>query len=302
MKLTYRNLFTDKNKIDYSVVKNGSSQFLCLQGKKTAESRIKKAYMCASFFYPELKEHFPEPISFNSDDENNLCTALFSYSESGFLTDFLSVVPREWQYATGRKLGRILKEMHSVSLTKSQNDKAVSRHERFMENLAEYISALPHFKNDKYALEALSQRFDNFGVFRTVMRYGSLNHGKVLITRDSSLIMLPSYTFGPGDACEDFAMLEFETAGLYPLFCAGVVDGYFSGVIPSVFWTRFALYCAMYSLWKSGKIASKSKAMFIKMQQNVDRIRDDFSDFQKPIPKWYSVAELKTIKAKARKL
>ena len=114
--------------------------------------------------------------------------------------------------------------MHSVPLSKAQSEKAVNRHESFMENLAEYISALPHFKNDKYALEAISQRFDNFSVFRTVMRYGSLNHGKVLITRDSSLILLPSYTYGPGDACEDFAMLEFETAGLYPLFCAGAGD------------------------------------------------------------------------------
>ena len=302
MKLTYRNLFTDKNKIDYSVVKNGGNQYLCLQGKDSVQARIKKAFLCAQCFHPYLKEHFPEPISFNRSDENNLCTALFSYTESGFLTDFLAVVPKEWQYATGRKLGRILKDMHSVPLTKAQSEKAVNRHEGFMENLAEYISVLPHFKNDKYALEALSQRFDNFTLFRAVMRYGSLNHGKVLITRDSSLIILPSYTFGPGDACEDFAMLEFETAGLYPLFCAGVVDGYFSGVIPSVFWTRFALYSAMYSLWKSGKIAAKSKSMFIKMQQNVDRIRDDFSDFLKPIPKWYSNSELKLIKAKAKKL
>lgn len=90
MKLTYRNLFTDKNKIDYSVVKNGSSQFLCLQGKKTAEARIKKAYMCASFFHPELKDHFPEPISFNSGDENNLCTALFpTVSPAFLLTSYL---------------------------------------------------------------------------------------------------------------------------------------------------------------------------------------------------------------------
>lgn len=302
MKLTYRNLFTDKNKIDYSVVKNGGNQYLCLQGKIPASARIKKAFLCAQIFHPYLNENFPEAISFNRSDENNLTTALFSYTESGFLTDFLSVVPKEWQYATGRKLGRILKEMHSVPLNSAQNEKAVNRHEGFMENLAEYISELPHFKNDKYALEALSQRFDNFSVFRTVMRYGSLNHNKVLITRDSSLIILPSYTYGPGDACEDFAMLEFETAGLYPLFCAGVVDGYFSGVIPSVFWTRFALYSAMYSLWKSGKVASKSKTMFIKMQQNVDRIRDDFYDFQKPIPKWYSNSELKLIKEKARKL
>lgn len=302
MKLTYRNLFTDKNKIDYSVVKNGGNQYLCLQGKISLQGRIKKAFLCAELFHPYLKEHFPEPISLNRSDENNLVTALFSYTESGFLTDFLSVVPKEWQYATGKKLGRILKDIHSVPLTEVQNEKAVSRHEGFMENLAEYISVLPHFKNDKYALEALSQRFDNFSVFRKVMRYGSLNHSKVLITRDSSLILLPSYTYGPGDACEDFAMLEFETAGLYPLFCAGVVDGYFSGVIPSVFWTRFALYSAMYSLWKSGKIASKSKSMFIKMQLNVDRIRDDFTDFQKPIPKWYTTPELKTVKAKARKL
>ncbi len=302
MKLTFRKLFTDKNKIDYSVVKNGSNQYLCLQGKESLYPRIKKAYLCAKTFYPYLKDSTFEPISLNNGDENKLVSALFSYSESGFLTDFLARVPNEWHYATGKKLGRILKEMHSVVLNDTQKQKAVKRHSSFMENLAEYISALPHFKNDKYALEAVSQRFDNFNIFREVIRYGSFKHSKVMITRDSSLLLLPSYTFGPGDACEDFAMLEFETAGLYPVLCAGVVDGYFSGVVPSKFWTHFALYSAMYSLWKGGKIAKASKSMKVKMQLNVDRIRDDFYDFEKPIPKWYATSELRKIKEKARKL
>jgi len=58
----------------------------------------------------------------------------------------------------------------------------------------------------------------------------------------------------------------------------------------------------MYSLWKSGRNAKRSKVMHLKMQQNVDRIRDDFYNFEKPVPKWYSMPELKEIKQKARKL
>ena len=34
----------------------------------------------------------------------------------------------------------------------------------------------------------------------------------------------PSYTIGPGDLCEDFANLELESAGEYPLLCAGIID------------------------------------------------------------------------------
>lgn len=302
MQIGFRKLFTDKNSIEYSVVKTGSTQCLCLQSDRKKLARVKKAYLSSKCFYPASPENFFEALSVNEVVSQNLVNALFTHVESGFLADFLAVVPKEWYYATGKKLGRVLRNLHTVSLTEKQKAKAQSRHNKFMEHMATYISSLPHFKNDKYAIDAISSRYDNFKIFRSAMRYGSFKHQQIMITHDSTLLLLPSYTFGPGDICEDFAMLECESAGLYPILCAGVIDGYFSGVIPSKFWMHFALYSALYSLWKCGTKAKESKQMYIKMQMNSDRIREDFNNFLKPVPNWYTNPELAAIKEKAKTL
>ena len=42
--------------------------------------------------------------------------------------------------------------------------------------------------------------------------------------------------------------------------------------------------------------------MYLKMQLNSDRIREDFDNFKKPIPTWYSNPDLLKIKEKAIKL
>jgi len=299
MQLSYRKLFTDLHQIDYSVVRNGSTLYLCLQGELSLQKRLHKAFKSAELFYPLIPENTYKPISFANEERNNLSTALFLNVEGGFISDFFKVVPKEWQYACGKKTGRALNLMHSAeAVSKPQNAK--KRHASFMEKLAEYVAYLPHFKNDRYAMDALSSRYDNFSLFKPVMRYGALRHQKLMISRDSQILFLPSSAYGPGDCCEDFALLEFESAGLYPVFCAGVIDGYFSGLVPSKFWMHFALYSALYSLWKAGKYAQRGKDQKIKMQLNVDRIAEDFNHFEKPVPNWYLSDEVQKIKEKLK--
>ena len=302
MQLTYKKLFTDENEVEYCVVKTDSTQCLCLQGKSQLLPRIKKAFLSAKTFYPQASDSFFEPLSVNTTTTDGIVNALFTNVEASFVKTFLQMAPLEWQYATGKKLGRILKDLHSVPLTDTQKKKASERHSKFMEHLATYVADLPHFKNDKFAMDAISMRYDHFKIFRPVMRYGSLKHQKVMIRKDSSLILLPSYSFGPGDLCEDLASLECESAGIYPVLCAGVIDGYFSGKVPTKFWLHFALYCALYSLWKCGLKAKKDSKELIKMQQNSDRIREDFANYTKPVPNWYSSDKLQKIKERCIKL
>ena len=302
MKVTYRNLFTDVNNIDFAVLKSSDTNCLCLQSSIEKTSRIKKAYLSSQYFQKQIPDNCFKSISLNQDVKGNLVTALFEYQDCGQLTKFLATVPKSWQYATGKKLGLILRQLHSYPLTEKQKTKAVKRHDSYMEHLATYIADLPHFKNDRFALDALSSRYDHFRIYKAVLRYGSLKHQKLMLTKDSSLILLPSYAFGPGDMCEDFASLECECAGLYPVLCAGVIDGYFNEQVPVKFWIQFALYSALYSLWKCRVYAKQSTDMMVKMQLNCDRIREDFNDFKNPIPSWYSDPLIKDLRKEALKL
>ncbi len=301
MFLSYKKLFVDAHDIEYAIVKSAGTECLCLQAPLSAENRLMKSFSGMQYFYALDREHVFKPLSICSDDDNKVVNALYAYTESGFLQDFLKVVPKIWQYATGKRLGRILRTLHEGSLTKSEEQKAQLRHNAFMERIAEYIAKLPHFKNDRYALDALSSRYDHFSLYKSCMRYGALRHQKIMTSKDGSLFLLPSASYGPGDICEDFALLELESAGLYPLLCVGVIDGYFKGQTPTQFWLHFALYSALYSLWKCAKNALMDKNNEY-WQLQCDRVRYDFSDFTTPMPRWFIKEDVETIRKEARGL
>lgn len=302
MQLSYRSLFTDANNIEYSVVKTHGANCLCLQGDLKSLKRLKKSYLSSVYFYECAPENTFEALSVNQDVKNSISTALFAYRDCGFLSDYLKVVSKEQQYAAGKKLGRALSMIHSRPLLTKHQKKAALRHGTYLEHLALYMTDYPHFENDNFAIDAISMRYDKLKIYRSVMRYGSLKHDKVLMTRNDEVMLLPSYSYGPGDMCEDFASLEVESAGLYPVFCAGVIDGYFKSVVPSAFWMHFAMYSALYALWKCGQKAFKDPDKFSAMQTNFNRILKDFDRFTRPIPKWYTSDELREIRSNSLKL
>ena len=125
MQLTYKKLFTDENEVEYCVVKTDSTQCLCLQGKSQLLPRIKKAFLSAKTFYPQATDSFFEPLSVNTTSTDGIVNALFTNVDASFVKTFLQMAPLEWQYSTGKKLGRILKELHSVHLTDTQKKKAI---------------------------------------------------------------------------------------------------------------------------------------------------------------------------------
>lgn len=302
MQLTYRSLFKDANDIEYSVIKTQGTNCLCLQGDQKCLSRLKKSYLSGQHFFSRAPENTFEALSVNEDRQSKISTALFAYTDCGFLSDYLKVASNEEQYACGKKLGRALNLIHGSLLNERTLKKAQLRHGTYLEHLALYMGEYPHFRNDRYALDAISMRYDKLKLYRGVIRYGSLKHEKILVSRDYSVMLLPSYSFGPGDLCEDFASLETESAGVYPIFCAGVIDGYFKSVVPPAFWIHFALYSALYSLWKCAQKAYKDHSLFDAMQENYDRICSDFDNFTRPIPTWYTTPLVKSTRKKAIRL
>ena len=302
MQVSFRNIFTDLNGIDYSVIKAHGAYCLSMQSSLENLARVKKAYQSSICFKSQIKDNCFLPISLNQDPKQKLVTALFDYQDCGSLESFLNKAPAVLQYAIGKKLGLILRQLHSYPLSSEQKQKAIAHHNKFMEHLASYISALPHFKNDKYALEALSSRYDHFKSYKAVLKYGTLKAQKIMLTKDSSVLLLPSYGYGPGDLCEDFASLECHFSKNYPSVCQGAIDGYFNQKVPSKFWLHFALYCALYSLWKCALNVEQDPSLMAKMQEISNHIREDFDNFKRPIPVWYQDKALDNLRLKSLKL
>ncbi|MGN0909075.1 MAG: phosphotransferase [Succinivibrio sp.] len=292
MRLNYRQIATTASGLEYLELKSAAGSLLCVQAPVAQAGRVRRAFESAQAMASSDRDSAFVPVSCGTS--GGMASAVFEGECGGTLRLFLSHATPALQYAVGRRLGRSLRALHSLGLSKEQERRADAWQGRFMERIAQYVASLPHFKGDQAAMEAISSRYDNFGCFRRVLRYGQLRDDRVLVRRDSSVALLPSPSFGPGDACEDFAMMEFSFAGLYPCCCAGVIDGYFQGAEPPArFWVNFALHSAVCSLWRCGREALRGRRSQLLMQAECLRISSDFSLFKKPYPLWYSSPEVR---------
>lgn len=289
MRLNYRKIFNLRPGLEYSELSFPDGQFLCLQGIPGYKGRIMAACRCARRLSPSLPESMPRFLS--CEEKGPIVSALFSHLEAGTLSSFLRLMPREFHYTAGRRAG------WNLSLLQQQIDfaetkKALNRQKKFLERIAEYVANAPHFRNDRYVLDALSLRYDHFKIFRPVVRYGMLRHDRLLINREGQIVFLPSPSFGPGCLTEDFALLECESARQYPEFCSGCLDGYFKGKIPAEFWFYFAMQSAVYSVWHLSRKVRNGRLDLSAAQSIFDRVRGDFDNFSKSIPGWYLSPEV----------
>ncbi len=285
MRLSYRTLFKTPSGLEYLHLQGGGKDILSVQGAVSAEGRIRRVYACGMRLLQASPDSSLNPVACvgNADGFN----AVFEGVLGGPLREFLRHAPASLQYAQGKRTGRLLRAFHSGPLSVRQRKKASDRQSKLLERLALYISSMPHFNGDEAAVKLISSRFGHYDCNRPCMRFGQLRHDRIYVKGDLSIVFLPSSTLGPGDASEDFALMECMSAGIFPIFCAGVVDGYFQGEIPADFFSDLALQSALYALWKCGKYASASPKAFKLMQREFDRIAADFSLFKESIPLWY---------------
>ena len=295
MQLIYRKLMTLGAGLEYAVVKTAGAESLCLQGIVAQQKKVERAVSCACQLGVVDPDAMPQWLSLSQ--QGPIVSALFTHQDAGLLSDFLSRMPKVWHYAAGKNAGRALSALQEGTLSQTLMDKALKRQMQFMERIADYVGNRPHFDGDYLALDAIAARHDHFTMLRPVLRYGMLRHDRLLITRQGQALLPPSPYFGPGDVCEDFALLECESAGLYPLFCAGFIDGYFKGRVPPSFWVTFAMQSALYAMWRLGRRVREHKDSLQRMQLKFDRIRADFADFKKPVPGWYRSEQVREVRA-----
>ena len=299
MHIRYRTLFTSKSGLEYLSLNSDGIDFLSVQGSASSSDRMRRIYASGQRLFNADPDYALKPVSCVCNEHST--NAVFQGELGGALREFLTHAPSVLQYAEGKRIGRILKAYHDQPISDKQKTRAKERQEHFLERLAQYIGELPHFAGDSKAIEAISKRFGSYDCYRACMRYGQLRHDRIYVRSDLTPVLLPSSTCAPGDICEDFALMECHSAGVYPLYCAGVIDGYFQGEVSPEFFVSFALQCALYSLWHCGKEAKLSDESFGRMQKTYAQILMDFDNFNDCVPRWYQTRELQAVREQARK-
>jgi aminoglycoside phosphotransferase (APT) family kinase protein len=236
----------------------------------------------------------PNPYNFWISDDTRSGVMILSYVEGEDGEESLQKFCEEVQYSIGYRAGEELKKLHQLaapSTFPSWYQQKRRKHEWYCSEFTrgfhepagvdlEAVYAV--IAKYMHLMEDITQTFqhDDYHPANLIIRDGRLN-GIIDFNRCDW-----------GDPIHDLYKIGFFTRNISIPFAVGEVDGYFQGLIPSDFWKRYALYCAMNIIsdivW-SGRMACQTGDQN-EVERSLERIRiliSDHDGFSSIIPRWY---------------
>ena len=120
-------------------------------------------------------------------------------------------------------------------------------------------------------------------------QHGDYHIGNMMIGNDGKLFVIDFNRFDFGDPWEEFNRIVW-CAQKAPAFARGMLDGYFEGNVPDVFFETLALYIssnALSSVYWAVPFGEKEISV---MLDQVKDILSWYDNMNTPVPSWYKKA------------
>ncbi len=235
----------------------------------------------------------PEPHRFRLADDGRSCLMILDYIDGEDGEEALCMMSSEDQYKVGYQAGEELRKLHqypapseapSWHLMKKRKyewyyakfaQSPVKVAEINLDRIQKYVRAHLHL------MEGIIQTFqhDDYHPANLIIHKGHLN-GIIDFNRSDW-----------GDPIHDFYKIALFTRHVSIPFARGQIDGYWSGSIPSDFWNRYALYCAMSIVpdlvWSERQSRQTGSDELDRSIKRVLAMVIDHDGFSRTIPGWY---------------
>lgn len=151
------------------------------------------------------------------------------------------------QYNYGLDAGRILKKIHSIPAPDDQEDWAIRFNRKIDRKLKMYSECPLKYENSDAFLEYINKNRCLLKYRPQVYQHGDYHIGNMMIDKDGKLNIIDFNRNDFGDPWEEFNRIVW-CAQVSPLFASGMVNGYFDGDVPILFWKLVALYISSNTL------------------------------------------------------
>lgn len=237
--------------------------------------------------YAKLGFPMSSPIDFGICNNGKNVYMLLTWVEGKDLEEILPELPESEQYRLGREAGKILKKIHAIEVVADDMPKDTKKAKKLLQ-LSHYEESQVRIAGDEIAIDYVKENIDRIWKQRPVYQHGDYHPGNLIYTKEGSIGVIDFNRWEVGDPYEEFYKLEsFGIEHSIP-YCIGQIDAYFDDAIPEDFWVALAVYVAHASLY-SIKWAEKFGQKDIDgMVARCRRAFEDYDDFQRYIPGWYT--------------
>ena len=200
--------------------------------------------------------------------------------------EIISTLSRDEQYAYGRSSGEILVRLHSLPAPADTpaweprfNNKIERKIQMYANCPLKYEGGdalLQYLAKNRHLLENRPQSY----------QHGDYHIGNMMIDRNGKLTIIDFDKDDYGDPWEEFNRIVWS-AQVAPDFARGMVDGYFDGNVPLLFWRLLALYICSNTLGSLPWAIPYGEQEISVMLRQAAEVLTWYRNMETVIPSWY---------------
>ncbi len=198
-------------------------------------------------------------------------------------------VPRldySMQYELGLEAGKILKKIHSIPAPPDQRDWESRFSGKTERKIKMYEECPIKFDGADKIIDYINSNRKLLSGRPQTFQHGDYHIGNMMI-ENGGIVIIDFDRYDFGDPWEEFNRIVW-CAQKAPSFASGMVDGYFEGEVPILFWRLLAFYIGSNMLssvpWA---IPFGDKEVRTMLNQAKD-VLAWYDEMRRPIPTWYS--------------
>lgn len=226
----------------------------------------------------------PQPLEFGVHDQG--VYSIQSWIDGEDLKEILSDFLLEKQYEYGLKAGAILRKIHAVQPAIKTEDWEKRFNRKMDTKIEQYVTCELKYAKGNVFIDYIQAHRHLLKNRPQSLHHGDYHIGNMMFTGKEQLYVIDFDRMDIGDPWEEFNRIVW-CAQKSPTFASGMVNGYFSGDVPSMFWELLALYIFSNTLSSLPWSVQFGETQIAIMQNQAQEVLDWYDDMSSVVPKWY---------------
>ena len=225
-----------------------------------------------------------DPLEFSIQEEG-VCV-IQRWIHGGDAEAVLPTLTEEEQYRYGLDAGRILKKIHSIPAPADVHNWEEYFNRKIDRKLEGYHACPLRYEGGEHFIRYLAENRHLLKNRPQSYQHGDYHVGNMMIDSRGVLTVIDFDRDDWGDPWEEFNRIVW-CAQLSPRFAGGMVDGYFDGSVPEMFWRLLALYMSSNALSALPWALDFGEKEISVMRRQASEILDWYDNMTRFVPRWY---------------
>lgn len=265
-----------------AVTADGTAYFLRISpAEKQAQRRMQFEHMrkAAALGIPVCR-----PVDFGTCEEG--CFQLLEWIEGRDAEAVLPTLTGAERYDFGLQAGQMLCRLHTIPAPAAAAPWAVCFGRKLEKKLAAYEKSPLKYEKGALFLELVRRERHLVEDRPTVWHHGDYHCGNLMFDETMTLRVIDFDREDLGDPWYEFNRIIWDVrAGAE--YASGMVDGYFDGEVPEVFWRLLRLYLCQNMISSLPWAADFGENEIRTARENADRVLAWYDDLREVVPNWY---------------